>query len=205
MTQNGIQTVTPETAAQNNSEAAMKDVIPAIDSAISMLEPHKGEGGIWDSAKQRMSYAAYQHGVNPGQSAADLNQALGFIKVAGTAPWTKIGRGVQIMKTIQEHLPDPSVDAPGLAYEKLVGLKQLLLQQENAVAARRNLPPPNAGQPGASTTAAPSITAPAVAPQKQVSLADARNLPQYKAIADPAARDAKITADAKAHNYLVVP
>lgn len=147
MRQNNIATVLPETAAQNNSQEAMHDMMPAVDSAIAALEPYKGNGGVWDSVKQRMSYAAYKKGVNPGEEAAALNQALGFIKVAGTAPWTKIGRGVQIMKTVQEHLPNPEVDAPGLAYEKLTGLKQLLAQQESAVAQRHNMPSP--GTPGA--------------------------------------------------------
>jgi hypothetical protein len=156
MRQNNIATVLPETAAQNNSQEAMRDMIPALDSAIAALEPHKGEGGVWDGLKQRFSYKEYQAGVNPGDSAAALNQALGFIKVAGTAPWTKIGRGVQIMKTIQEHLPNPSVDAPGLAYEKLVDLKALLKQQEAAVAQRHNMPAP--GTPGAPHGMNPSVT-----------------------------------------------
>lgn len=213
MTTNNIETVPPENAMQNNAEAAMKDVTPAITKAMAMLEPYKDQNGITDAIGQRMKFKEYQFGANPGPLQTAINQWTAFTKIAAASPWSKVGRGKYIFEQIQEHLPDPSKDAPGLMYQKLSDLQQIFKDQQDAIATRLNRAPGQGPgqavkpttQPVAPVQGQPAQQQPVQAPTHQVSLAAAANLPQYKSIADVNQRNAKITADAKARNYLVVP
>lgn len=107
------------------SQHAMEDVMPVLSQTMKLLEPMKAEGGVWDSIKQRGSYSLYGHGVDTGPLNDAINQYAAFVKIAGASPWAKIGRGRWIMQQVQEHLPDPSKDSPGLMYQKLNTLNGL--------------------------------------------------------------------------------
>ena len=98
MTKNNIETVLPETAALQNSEAAMKDVAPALTTAMNLLEPYKDQGGLFDALGQRMKYGEYKIGMNPGPVQTAINQWTAFAKIAAASPWSKVGRGITIFK-----------------------------------------------------------------------------------------------------------
>jgi len=118
------------------SADAMEDVGPPLQQAIKMLAPFKDEGGLMDSLNQRFKYGQYQFGIDPGALATAVNQWNSFIKIAGTAPWSKIGRNMALIKSVQEHLPDPSKDSPGLMYRKLLDAQNILNGQAASYQAR---------------------------------------------------------------------
>lgn len=108
---------------------AMQDTAPVIKDVMKMLEPFKNDNGPLDGLDQRAKSMGYQQGFNTGALNTAIQQYTAFVRIAGAAPWSKVGRGQKIFSEIVQHLPDPSKDTPSLMYQKMADMQHIYAGQ----------------------------------------------------------------------------
>lgn len=130
MKENNLQALTEETAQTKNTRAAIKDVMPVLDRLDTLLAAQKDKNSWLDVVKQAGRYGSYVMGKKVEDPVeAEKLRLEAFVRIAGAAPWIKVGRGKYIYEEIIKHLPNPSRDTPALAYDKIQGLKQIFREE----------------------------------------------------------------------------
>jgi hypothetical protein len=148
----------------NNQEQLVKDsikqVTPMVDRMVKFLEENNlTQENSWvfgnhSAMMQHLRNWGYQRGKKPEPVTAELIKDSAAIQVMGARPWMTMGRSKYMYETVKQHLPNQT-DTPGLLYDKLVWLRDNVLED-----AKSSLPDANEQQASPSPPGQPPPQAP---------------------------------------------